>query len=63
MVAILVRVPEELLAEIDELAEETHSNRSVFIRQACARHIHVLRAVELPAVRAYYTKLLPKACQ
>ncbi len=62
MVAVLVRFPEELLSEIDELAEETHTNRSVFIRQACARHIHILRAVELPAVRDYYTKQLPKFC-
>jgi len=26
MIAILIRVPEELLSEIDELAEETHTN-------------------------------------
>ena len=59
MIAILVRLPESLLAEIDRLAEETYTNRSVFIRQACGRHIHIIRNVELPAIRAHYKQRVP----
>lgn len=60
MTAILVRLPESLLAEIDTLAEEIYINRSAFIRQACNRHIHIIRNVELPAIREHYKQRLPK---
>ena len=59
MIAILIRLPESLLAEIDQLVEETYTNRSAFIRQACGRHIHIIRNVELPAIRAYYKQRIP----
>jgi 1,2-phenylacetyl-CoA epoxidase PaaB subunit len=60
MTAILIRLPDHLLAEIDQLAEETYTNRSVFIRQACGRHIHIIRNVELPAIRSHYKQQNPK---
>ncbi len=60
MIAILIRVPESLLATIDQLAEETYTNRSAFIRQACSRHIDIIRNVEIPAVRAAAAQRIPK---
>jgi metal-responsive CopG/Arc/MetJ family transcriptional regulator len=59
MTAILLRLPESLLAEIDRLAEETYTNRSAFIRQACSRHIDIIRHVEIPAIRAHYKQRIP----
>lgn len=59
MTAILIRVPESLLAEIDRLAEETYTNRSAFIRQACSRHCHIVSQVELPFVMEFYRKRIP----
>ena len=59
MIAILLRLPESLLATIDSLAEETYTNRSAFIRQACSRHIDIIRNVELPAIRAHAAQRLP----
>ena len=60
MIAILLRLPESLLATIDSLAEETYTNRSAFIRQACSRHIDIIRNVELPAIRAHAAQRIPK---
>jgi len=59
MTAILIRLPESLLAEIDRLAEETYTNRSAFVRQACSRHCHIISQVELPFVMEYYRKRIP----
>lgn len=59
MTAILIRLPESLLAAVDRLAEETYTNRSAFIRQACFRHIDIIRNVELPAAREFYRKRIP----
>jgi metal-responsive CopG/Arc/MetJ family transcriptional regulator len=60
MIAILIRLPESLLAEIDTLAEEIYTNRSAFIRQACSRHIDIIRNVEIPAIREHYRQRIPK---
>lgn len=60
MPSIMLRLPESLLTEIDQLAEETFTNRSAFVRQACFRHIHILKNVELPAIRDHYRNRLPK---
>lgn len=60
MIAILIRFPDDLLATIDTLAEETYTNRSAFIRQACSRHIDIIRNVEIPAIRAYAAQRIPK---
>ena len=59
MICVLIRLPASLLAEIDQLVEETYTNRSAFIRQACSRHIHIIRNVELPAIRAHYKQRIP----
>jgi metal-responsive CopG/Arc/MetJ family transcriptional regulator len=59
MTAILIRLPDNLLAEIDRLAEETYTNRSAFIRLACGRHIDIIRNVEIPAIRAHYKQRIP----
>ena len=63
MSAILLRLPESLLAEIDTLAEEIYTNRSAFIRQACNRHIDIIRHVEIPAAREFYRKRIPNLHQ
>ena len=60
MIAILIRLPESLLAEIDQLVDETYTNRSAFIRQACSRHIDIIRHVEIPAIRAHAAQRIPK---
>ena len=59
MKCVLIRLPAPLLAEIDNLAEETYTNRSAFVRAACSRQIHIIRNVELPAIREFYRKRLP----
>ena len=60
MIAVLIRLPESLLAEIDQLAEETYTNRSSFIRQACSRNLDIIRNVELPAIRTFHQQRIPK---
>ena len=59
MIAVLIRFPDHLLAEIDQLVDETYTNRSAFIRQACSRHCHIISQVELPFVREFYRKRIP----
>lgn len=63
MTAILIRLPESLLAEIDRLAEETYTNRSAYIRAACHRQNHIISTVELPAIREHYRKRIPNLRQ
>ena len=60
MIAILVRLPESLLAEIDQLVEETYTNRSVFLRQACWRNLQIIRKIEIPAILAFHQQRIPK---
>lgn len=60
MTAILIRLPESLLTAIDNLAEETYTTRSAFIRQACSRNLVIIRTVELPAIRAFHQQRIPK---
>ena len=60
MTPILIRFPEHLLAAIDQLAEETYTNRSVWIRQACIRHMDIIRNVEIPAIREHFKQRIPK---
>lgn len=59
MVCVLIRLPASLLAEIDQLVDETYTNRSAFIRQACSRHCHIISQVELPFIREFYRKRIP----
>ena len=60
MKSVLIRLPESLLTEIDSLAEETYTNRSAFVRQACSRNLDIIRNVELPAIRAFHQQRIPK---
>lgn len=60
MTTINVRLPESLLNDIDQTAEEIYTSRSAFIRAACCRHIHIIRHVELPAMREHYRNQIPK---
>ena len=60
MTPIMIRFPDHLLTAVDQLAEETYTNRSAFIRAACSRHIDIIRNVELPAIREHYKQRIPK---
>jgi metal-responsive CopG/Arc/MetJ family transcriptional regulator len=60
MKCVLIRLPASLLAEIDQLVEETYTNRSVFLRQACSRNLDIIRTVEIPAIRAFHQQRIPK---
>lgn len=60
MKCVLIRLPESLLTEIDQLVEETYTNRSAFIRQACSRNLDIIRTVERPAIRAFHQQRIPK---
>jgi metal-responsive CopG/Arc/MetJ family transcriptional regulator len=60
MIAILIRLPESLLTDIDKLVNETYTNRSVFIRQSILRNLDIIQNVERPAIREHYKQRLPK---
>lgn len=59
MTAILLRLPESLLAAVDQTAEETYTNRSALIRQSIARNLHIINQVEGPAIREHYRNQIP----
>jgi metal-responsive CopG/Arc/MetJ family transcriptional regulator len=44
MAKVNVSLPDELLEEVDELAEETHESRSGFVREATSRYVAEVRA-------------------
>nr|WP_281721644.1 ribbon-helix-helix domain-containing protein [Nitrosomonas nitrosa] len=60
MTSILLRIPESLLADLDQLAEEIYTNRSALIRQSIVRNLDILRHVELPYIREHCRNRLPK---
>lgn len=60
MTAILVRIPDSLLAELDQTAEEIYTNRSALIRQSIVRNLQIISQVERPAILAYHKSRIPK---
>jgi len=58
MIAILLRLPESLLAEIDQLAEEIYTTRSALIREALVRHLFIINHVICPAIMNHYRQSL-----
>ena len=59
MTSIMLRLPESLLADLDQTAEETYQNRSSLVRQSIARNLDIIRNVEQPAIREHYRKRIP----
>ncbi len=60
MPSILIRIPEHLLASLDETAQNTYTNRSALIRQSIARNLFIVNQLELPAIREHYKNQIPK---
>lgn len=60
MPSILLRIPESLLAELDETAEEIYTNRSALIRQSIARNLDIIRTIERPAILNAFKNRIPK---
>lgn len=63
MPCIILRIPEQLLTELDQTAQDTYTNRSALIRQSIARNLDIIRQVELPAIRDHYRKRIPNLHQ
>ena len=59
MPAILLRLPNRLLEETDNLCDEIFVSRSQFIRQSILRNLDIIRQVEQPAIREFYRKRIP----
>lgn len=59
MKCFLLRIPEAMSNEIDQIAGETYCTKSSFIRQSIIRNLDVCRHVEIPAIREHYRKRLP----
>lgn len=56
MTTFLLRLPEALMDEVAEVAEECHTSKSAFIRQSLQRNISLTRDVEMPLLRRYHTE-------
>lgn len=63
MPSILLRIPEALLAKLDQTAEETYTNRSALIRQSIVRNLFIIKQLEIPAIREHYQNQIPKLLQ
>jgi metal-responsive CopG/Arc/MetJ family transcriptional regulator len=59
MKMFLLRMPESMSNEIDQIAEELYCTKSQFVRQAIMRNLDIIRQVEQPAIREFYRKRLP----
>lgn len=59
MPSILLRIPEALLAELDQTAEDIYTNRSALIRQSIARNLDIIRTVERPAILDAFKNRIP----
>lgn len=63
MPSIIIRLPESLLTDLDQTAEETYTNRSALIRQSIARNLFIINQVEIPAIREHYRNRVPNLHQ
>lgn len=63
MPSILLRIPEQLLAELDQTAEEIYTNRSALIRQSIARNLLIIQTVERPAILEHFKHRIPNLHQ
>ena len=63
MPVINLRLPESLLAALDQTAESTFTNRSALIRQAIARNLFIINRIEIPAIRDHYKNQIPNLHQ
>ena len=59
MTTFLLRLPESMMDEIDQIGDETYCTKSHFIRQSIARNLDICRNVEMPAIRAHYKQRIP----
>jgi Arc/MetJ-type ribon-helix-helix transcriptional regulator len=60
MKTFLLRLPESMSHEIDQITEETYCTKSQFIRQSITRNLDIIRHVEIPAIREHYKQRIPK---
>lgn len=59
MKTFLLRLPESMMDEVDQIGDETYCTKSHFIRQSIARNLDIIRHVEQPAIREHYRKRIP----
>ncbi len=60
MPSIILRIPEQLLATLDQTAEEIYTTRSSLIRQSIARNLDIIHTIERPAILNAYKNRIPK---
>lgn len=63
MPSILLRIPESLLADLDQTAEKIYTNRSALIRQSIARNLLIIQTIERPAILNAFKNRIPKIHQ
>jgi|CXWL01.1.fsa_nt_gi predicted transcriptional regulator len=54
MKCFLLRLPEAMSDEIDQIAEELYCTKSAFVRQSISRNLDVCRNVEMPLLRNHH---------
>jgi hypothetical protein len=59
MTTFLLRIPQTMMDQVNELCHEYHVSKSAFLRQSVLRNIDVHRTVEGPAVREHFRKRIP----
>jgi metal-responsive CopG/Arc/MetJ family transcriptional regulator len=60
MKKFLLRLPESMSNEIDQIAEELYCTKSQFIRQSITRNLDICRNVEMPLLRRHYQETSAK---
>ena len=53
MKQFLLHIPESMVFELDEIAEELNCSKSQFIRQSIMRNLDICRNVEMPLLREH----------
>jgi metal-responsive CopG/Arc/MetJ family transcriptional regulator len=60
MKKFLLRLPESMSNEIDQIVEELYCTKSQFIRQSITRNLDICRNVEMPLLRRRYQETSAK---
>lgn len=59
MTTFLLRIPQTVMDQVNDLCHQYHVSKSAFLRQSVLRNIDVHKNVEGPAVREHFRKRIP----
>lgn len=59
MTTFLLRIPQTVMDQVNELCHQCHVSKSAFLRQSVLRNLDIHKNVKMPAVREHFRQRIP----